>query len=69
MTVPDMLNLLMIPGPESPCFLFTMSFGTELEGDRNRDCIAHLRENNFGAQAGYPGLVMEPAANELASAK
>lgn len=56
MTIPGLPNLFMIHGPESPCVLFNMPLGAELEGDWIRDCIVHLRENNFGAIEPAPGV-------------
>jgi len=53
-TIPGFPNLFMIHGPESPCVLFNMPLGAEMESDWIRDCILYLREHRLGA--------IEPAA-------
>jgi len=70
MTIPGLPNLFMIHGPESPCVLFNMPLGGELESDWIRDCIVYLRENGLGAIEPGPGVDLawarevEEAANE-----
>ncbi len=54
MTIPGFPNLFMIHGPESPCVLYNMPLGAEMESDWIRDCILHLRKQKLGA--------IEPAA-------
>ncbi len=70
MTIPGFPNLFMIHGPESPCVLFNMPLGGELESDWIRDCIVYLRNNKLGAIEPAPGVdiawsrEVEDAANE-----
>ncbi len=46
MMIPGYPNLFMIHGPESPCVLFNMPLGAELEAEWIRDCIVSLREKS-----------------------
>jgi cation diffusion facilitator CzcD-associated flavoprotein CzcO len=55
-TIPGFPNLFMIHGPESPCVLYNMPLGAELEGDWIRDCILHLRKHKLGAIEPAPGV-------------
>jgi cyclohexanone monooxygenase len=48
MAIPGFPNLFMVHGPESPCVLFNMPLGAEIEVDWIRDCIDHLRRNGLG---------------------
>jgi len=56
LTIPGMPNLFMIHGPESPCVLFNMPLGAELEADWIRECILHLRKHGLGAIEPAPGV-------------
>ncbi|MBI2799466.1 MAG: NAD(P)/FAD-dependent oxidoreductase [Gammaproteobacteria bacterium] len=55
-TIPNMPNLFMIHGPESPCVLFNMPLGAELQGDWIRECILHLRKHGIGSIEPAPGV-------------
>ena len=55
-TIPNFPNLFMIHGPESPCVLFNMPLGAELEGDWIRDCVRYLREHRLAAIEPAPGV-------------
>ncbi len=68
MTIPGLPNLFMIHGPESPCVLFNMPLGAELEGDWIRDCIVHLRAHDYGAIEPAPGVDIEWAREVEAAA-
>ncbi|MGD9602899.1 MAG: flavin-containing monooxygenase [Gammaproteobacteria bacterium] len=56
LTIPHMPNLFMIHGPESPCVLFNMPLGAELQGDWIRECILHLRAHGIGVIEPAPGV-------------
>ena len=70
MTIPGFPNLFMIHGPESPCVLFNMPLGAEIEGDWIRDCINHLRRSGLGCIEAREGTdrswahEVEDAANQ-----
>ena len=55
-TIPSFPNLFMIHGPESPCVLYNMPLGAELQGDWIRECILHLRKHKLGTIEPAPGV-------------
>ena len=56
LSIPGMPNLFMIHGPESPCVLFNMPLGAELQCDWIRECILHMRRQGIGAIEPAPGV-------------
>ena len=67
MAIPGFPNLFMVHGPESPCVLFNMPLGAEIEVDWIRDCIDHLRRNGLGTIEPRDGID-ESWAREVADA-
>lgn len=55
LTIPNLPNLFLIHGPESPSVLFNMPLGAELEAEWIRDCILYMRAEGIGSIRPAPG--------------
>ena len=49
LTIPNLPNLFLIHGPESPSVLFNMPLGAELEAEWIRDCMLYMRAEGIGS--------------------